>query len=521
MPSPVGMAFFFALLFSIAGVHEGTAFVHEPCRYRSDISPHIVRAAAYRSAGYSHRARAEYWQAIAKDSACGDLWALLAQCYQELGYVDSCIAAGEKALSLDSSLEDAYTVLADAYAVRDPARAAFYALGALERNQSISAKLRAAYFLRAVDTARAISLLKEVVQTVPVEDIGEDLIELCLSYRDTLQAKQLMRWLLFEFPDRVEIALNLASLYIQHQQWDSAWVYLRGAVYHLESAEVSAALSQWLSFINGSTPTHILLTTAQFLLQRSDLPCSHALLLARMMSERQHLTEAHRLIAHAFMLKQLQRNEAFAALDLLAEIEGAQSAQSLLQRRDSLYHDRWVPLAMYYLARQYNSVSPSERDHYLDQALERDSSDPMVLFYAAFRADSLGQWTRAIELYERILFFDPANPVAANNLAYILAEHGQRLFYAEELAERALMADSTNPSYLDTYGWVLYKMGRYDEALPYLKRAVELLTRESATLFEHLGDNYNRLGNTEQAHYWWRRAYEADRRRTYLLDRFR
>lgn len=520
MPSRWGMAFFFSVLACATQAHC-QSMAGGDCRYRSEIAQHIVRAASYMAAGYPARARVEYYSALSQDSLCAELWALLARCYQELGQIDSCIAAGEKALSLDSSLWDVYDVLADAYAVRSPERAAHYAQSAFKQYGSISSKLRAAYFLRALDTARAISLLREVLSIMPVEAIADDLIELILRYRDTSQAIAVMRELLFEFPDRVELALNLASLYVQRGRWDSAWVFLRRAAYHMEAPDVSSALSQWIDFIDGSTPTSILLETARFLLERDDIPCTQSIVLAQYLLHRNRYDEARQLIGHAFVLRQLHRNEALAALELIAEVEGTVYPRALLRMRDSVYRDSWIPLAYYYLGRRFGGVSAAELDRYLDEAYTRDSTDHAVLFYLAYRADSLGDRSRAIELYERILFFDPANAVAANNLAYILAVQGQRLSYALELAERALNADSTNPSFLDTYGWVLFQLGRYTESLPYLKRAVELHRGNSATLFEHLGDNYDRLGDIDQARAWWRRAYEADPQRRHLLDRLR
>jgi Tfp pilus assembly protein PilF len=122
-------------------------------------------------------------------------------------------------------------------------------------------------------------------------------------------------------------------------------------------------------------------------------------------------------------------------------------------------------------------------------------------------------------LYERLLFYDPFNAAAANNLAFILAERGERLVIALELAQRALDTDSSNASFLDTYGWVLHKLGRYEEASKYLERAVEASPHPSATLFEHLGDNYYSLGVASKAHYWWRRALEVDPSRIYLRSR--
>ena len=79
----------------------------------------------------------------------------------------------------------------------------------------------------------------------------------------------------------------------------------------------------------------------------------------------------------------------------------------------------------------------------------------------------------AIAVYEGMLERDPNNLVAANNLAMLLANNrtdAASLERAEKLTEQ--FAKTDNPAFLDTYGWVLYKRGRYAEAVAVLEKAV-------------------------------------------------
>ncbi|GBD05113.1 Lipopolysaccharide assembly protein B [bacterium HR20] len=493
-----------------------------PCRYRSDIAPFVVRATAYLAAGYPHRAKREVEHAIERDSACSILWLLLAKAYRDVGELQPSIAAAERALMLDSTAEDADELLAELYALNNPARAAQHALRALLRDSSLSNRLRAAYLLRASDTVRAIALLREVLAETTAEEIAADLIELCVEHRDTTEAIALLRWALFENPDRPELARMLGLLYAERNQWDSAWFFVRYAFYHMESVDVSTLLGEWLQMVaHSSAPTPILLQTSAFLRERQDLPAYYSLVVAKMLLERS-LGDVALVLADALASRRdWGRNDALALCDALAQYGYADRAQQLLEKRDSTTGDWWIPSVQFYLARTYGTLPPDRRLQLLREAFLRDSTDPATLFYAAYYADSLGERGRAIVLYERLLFYDPSNAAAANNLAYILAERGERLAIALELATRALDADSTNPSYLDTYGWVLHKLGRYAEAGEYLERAIALRERPSATLFEHLGDNYSRMGVADKAHFWWQRALEADPSRSYLRARLR
>ncbi len=87
---------------------------------------------------------------------------------------------------------------------------------------------------------------------------------------------------------------------------------------------------------------------------------------------------------------------------------------------------------------------------------------------------------------------------AQNFLGYILADHGRELSEARRLIERALAQDPVNGAYVDSFGWVLYRLGQLTEARTQLERAVRL-TDGDAVVREHLGDVYRDLRMTPQA----------------------
>jgi Flp pilus assembly protein TadD len=111
----------------------------------------------------------------------------------------------------------------------------------------------------------------------------------------------------------------------------------------------------------------------------------------------------------------------------------------------------------------------------------------------------------AIGVYERMLERDPNNAIAANNLAMLIATHRSdtaSLERAEKLTER--FANSDNPAFLDTYGWVLYKRGRYAEAIVPLEKAVAKVP-QSQELRYHLGMAQMKAGRAADA----RKSLEA------------
>ena len=72
-----------------------------------------------------------------------------------------------------------------------------------------------------------------------------------------------------------------------------------------------------------------------------------------------------------------------------------------------------------------------------------------------------------------------------NNYAYYLSEQGMKLEEAERMSKTTIDAEPDNATYLDTYAWVLHKMGRNAEALTYMERAIKADKSNSETLRDH------------------------------------
>jgi tetratricopeptide (TPR) repeat protein len=116
-----------------------------------------------------------------------------------------------------------------------------------------------------------------------------------------------------------------------------------------------------------------------------------------------------------------------------------------------------------------------------------------------------GDVNGAEKTLREILAESPNNPIAQNNLGYFLAERGEKLEEALKLIQNALKSEPENPSYLDSLGWVYFKLGKLDLAEVNLKKALKYDT-SSATVHEHLGDVYQKQGKTEQAKASWQKA---------------
>ncbi|MEQ1832898.1 MAG: tetratricopeptide repeat protein [Candidatus Eisenbacteria bacterium] len=98
---------------------------------------------------------------------------------------------------------------------------------------------------------------------------------------------------------------------------------------------------------------------------------------------------------------------------------------------------------------------------------------------------------------------------ALNYLGYVLADHDRELGEARRLIERALGLDPGNGAFVDSYGWVLHRLGQHAEARVQLERAVAL-TNGDPVVREHLGDVYRALKQPELAREQYRLGQAAN-----------
>ncbi|MBZ0266060.1 tetratricopeptide repeat protein [bacterium] len=141
------------------------------------------------------------------------------------------------------------------------------------------------------------------------------------------------------------------------------------------------------------------------------------------------------------------------------------------------------------------------------EAVERDTTSNVHLINLGFLYHEMKQWEKAETIYKSAVERDPDDPQLLNNYAYLLAEKGERFEDALELVNRALAKEPDQASFLDTKGWLLFLMGRQEQALDPLKRAVELDAENPEILF-HLGDLYNGLGERDLAEKYYTRALD-------------
>lgn len=148
------------------------------------------------------------------------------------------------------------------------------------------------------------------------------------------------------------------------------------------------------------------------------------------------------------------------------------------------------------------------------------SNKEFVSDFYAIMGDILhekGKSTEAYAAYDSCLQWKPDNISCLNNYAYFLSEEDKDLDKAERMSKKTIDEEPENPTYLDTYAWILFKQQRYEEAQKYIDKVLELSPSPDATLLEHAGDIYSKTGNTKEAVAFWKRALEGKSKNAKLI----
>jgi Flp pilus assembly protein TadD len=136
---------------------------------------------------------------------------------------------------------------------------------------------------------------------------------------------------------------------------------------------------------------------------------------------------------------------------------------------------------------------------------EPQPSDWPLYYSRAISFERSGDWTAAEADFRMALELSPGQAEVENYLGYSLVEQKRNLDEALSLIQAAVAAEPDDGYIIDSLGWVLYRLGRYEEAVPQMLRAVELEPVDPV-INDHLGDVLWKVGRKREAEFQWRRA---------------
>lgn len=230
-----------------------------------------------------------------------------------------------------------------------------------------------------------------------------------------------------------------------------------------------------------------------------------------------------------------QRGDSKGAIDYYLKVKGGESLQAQVQAARLMYREgrgEQAHALITSLTHQYPEQATllwiSEADMraangdpesalaLLDRALRTAPDNPELLYARAMTAGSLENYQAMEADLRRVLEQQPDDPAALNALGYTWADQGVHLEQAYEMIHRALEQQPNDPAILDSMGWVLYRLGRPEDALPFLRRAHAQFPDPEVSA--HLGEVLWVLGEEDDARRVWATALEQSPEAEQILE---
>ena len=334
------------------------------------------------------------------------------------------------------------------------------------------AALFVAQALQRRSDGEAMRFLGEYLEAHPkARDVRLNYARLLVNAKLFAEARKQFEALTAEFPENADVAMAVALLAIQANDYEAAETQLKRALelgykdsdvvrYYLgqlneERKRFDEALKWYSAVTQGEQYVNAQARYAGILARQGKLP-----------EAREHLQKAT-----------AQDNQQRAQL--------TQAEAQLL--RDANQHQAAFEL--------------------LGQVLEQMPNYPDLLYDHAMAAEKVDRIDVLEGNLKRLIQLRPDHAHAYNALGYTFADRNQRIEEAYALIETALKLAPEDPFIMDSMGWVLYRMGRNKEGLGYLQKAFKL--RPDAEIAAHLGEVLWVLGQRDQARKVWTEALKG------------
>ena len=170
----------------------------------------------------------------------------------------------------------------------------------------------------------------------------------------------------------------------------------------------------------------------------------------------------------------------------------------------------------------YQSKNYYEAEKYFLTALDVNPKVSSIQHTMAIMFEDMADTDRSDSLFLYLIEKNENDAIGLNDYAYIISERKESspddLHYALELAGRAISIEPDNAAFLDTIGWIYFKMGIYDKAQKYLEKSLKI-NEDNPVILEHMGDIYRKVDASDQALLVYERAYLKDTDNKILQDK--
>lgn len=315
-------------------------------------------------------------------------------------------------------------------------------------------------------------------------------------------------------PDNFEIDLAMADIYQSQKQNELAFAALKSAFAHAEMpiSNKIKIVGQMLPRFNQPLVAREVTNLAKIAVDAHPEEAKLLVLYGDVLYQQQQLSLAKEQYQKALKLS----DQLYVAWEKLLGIQTlmAQYTEAIKTGEDaiSIYPNQAI-LYYYRAFALHRNGQNAEAGLEIKTALQLDGDDKnlnaMIFALQAEVFIDQEKLKEADAAFDKSISLAPDNYLNLSNYAYYLALRNQNLGKAETLAAKAVQALPKNASVIDTYAIVLFKLGKYDQALSWIEKALQNNEASNPVYLEHYGDILFLKGEKEQAVVQWQKAKQA------------
>lgn len=471
---------------------------------------HFMDGQFYLNEGNYSMAILEFQDALRYDSNVGTIHLSLGECYWHLGKPDLAEYHLKQAIDFDPDDLEARELLAGQYVMRNELGRAKEQFTFLYKQNPENVE----YILTLADLEKmnqelekALQLYRKAYEMDPkLHHVLAAVIEIHLSQKDYDSALKTLNELIAVDPENVQYRLALADIAV-------------------ELGNIMLAIETLENIIQKIGPDpEIFLQIGWLYYEIKDTDAALDIFLDVVDIDSTHQTALHAL-STIFREQENSKDALYFAMEMITndsmDVKGYINAVLAAAMDDDFQYivELLTPVSQrfiqdftinYFLGIGHESLeSYDEAVLYFEKALIIDPESVMVLHSLAMIYDVVGEWDKSDSIYVQLMEKDSTDAQAYNNYAYSLIERNGDAELAKSLSKKAITLEPGSAAYLDTYGWILYKLGETDTGLKYIRKSIEL-EDTNAEVLEHLGDILTKLGKIEEAKEYYLKALEND-----------
>jgi tetratricopeptide (TPR) repeat protein len=480
----------------------------------------VIRGSSFEQQFRYADAILEYQDALKYDSSSTILYAI-GKCYKELKKYDLATEFAVRSVRKDSTFIPSMELLADVYMMQmkipesiDICRK----LLAVEPNSA--RKFRLARLLEYQDSKEAVSIYEKML-----EDNSDDvkvlsrLSDIFERTRDTVKLTNVLEKLFKTLPEKSEVSYDLLDVYLLSRNYTKAFELLNVLDNTMPSSELGKYYGNFGNELL-SDSNKIVDNNIKSFLERIDnrfyfdwrIQLMGAYLSVRVKDS----LGTEKFMRHSLDIADSIPDVPLAVGSIYMQNGNFESALQLFKRYEEKYNTEVrFPLYIGHSYVQLNDYQNALNSYYKALAINDNQLDAWTQLGLIY--DRTKQYDSCDISYEKALSIDRTNALVNNNYAYSLSVRDKDIERALEMIKVAIYKDPNNSSYLDTYGWILYKLKNYSQALDYTLMSMQF-GEAGAEVYEHLGYIYMELGDKNKAKESWERSLKLEPDNTKLIE---